>query len=141
MLTGESRHQLDERGRVAVPKGYWEALEHGAFITRGWHGCLFLFPWMDWANLESRLAETRLTDLNGEMVARFLAAGEKVWVDRQGRVLLPTTLREWAGVDKEVVLVGGLRRIEVWARDRWDAFQAEQFTPEQILSKAASLGI
>ncbi len=141
MLTGESAHQLDERSRVAIPKQLRSVVERGGFITRGWHGCLFLLPWQRWEGIAQKLNDLRLTDTDGYLVRRFFSSGEEVWADPQGRIILPASLRKYAGIEKDVVVMGGLDCLEIWAKDRWEAFQQEQFEPEAIMKKAASLGI
>lgn len=141
MLTGEVEHQLDERGRVAIPRAFRPALEHGGFVTRGWYGCLFLFPWEDWRHIEDRLNQVRITDVNGDLVKQFFSGGAKCFLDRQGRIVLPAALRGYAGIQRDVVIRGGINRIEIWDKARWDAHQAEQFAPERIMEKAAALGI
>ncbi|UCC67601.1 MAG: division/cell wall cluster transcriptional repressor MraZ [Armatimonadota bacterium] len=141
MLTGEVGHQLDDRGRVAIPKSFRDVLEHGGFITRGWYGCLFLFPWEEWRKIEDRLNEVRITDTNGDIVKQFFSGGSKVFLDRQGRMVLPAALREYAGIEAEVVVRGVINRIEIWAKSRWLSFQSEQFSPERIMDKTAALGI
>ena len=141
MLTGEVEYQLDDRGRIAIPKAFRDSLEHGGFITRGWYGCLFLFPWEQWREIESKLEAVPITDMNGDVVKQFFSGGARVWLDRQGRLVLPAALREFAGVQHDVVVRGVINRIEVWAKDRWQSFQSEQFAPERIVEKAAALGI
>jgi len=141
MLTGEVEHQLDERARVAVPRSFRETFEHGAFITRGWYGCLFLFPWEEWRRIEDTLKGLRIADMDGDMVREFFSGGAKIFLDRQGRFVLPAALREWAGIQTNVVVRGVINRAEIWAKDRWTAFQKEQFVPERIMEKAAALGI
>lgn len=141
MLTGEVDYQLDDRGRIAIPKAFRDSLEHGGFITRGWYGCLFLFPWEQWREIEAKLERVPITDMNGDVVKQFFSGGARVWLDRQGRLVLPAALREFAGVQRDVVVRGVINRIEVWAKDRWQSFQSEQFAPERIVEKAAALGI
>ncbi len=141
MLRGEVEHQLDERGRVAVPRSFRETFEHGAFVTRGWYGCLFLFPWEKWRKIEDKLEGIGIADMEGDMVREFFSGGAKVFLDRQGRFVLPAALREWAEIESNVVIRGVIGRAEVWAKNRWQAFQKEQFVPERIMEKAAALGI
>jgi MraZ protein len=141
VLTGEVEYQLDDRGRIAIPKAFRDSLEHGGFITRGWYGCLFLFPWEQWREIEGKLEAVPITDMNGDVVKQFFSGGARVWLDRQGRLVLPAALREFAGVQRDVVVRGVINRIEVWAKDRWQSFQGEQFAPERIVEKAAALGI
>lgn len=141
MVTGEFEHQLDDRGRVAIPRAYRDIMEHGGFITRGWYGCLFLFPWEEWRKIEERLTQVRITDMDGDRVKQFFASGSKVFLDKQGRVVLPPTLRRSVGIDRDVVLRGVINRIEIWAKDRWESYQEDEFSPERIMEKAAALGI
>ena len=144
MLTGEVEHQLDERGRVVVPRSWRQAFEHGGFLTRGWYGCLFLFTWDAWRGIAEKLATVRITDAPGDRLKQFLGAGENVTLDAQGRLLISPSLREFAGMDGDVVLSGAVDRIEVWAKDRVKQYRREQFSTEQImemLEKAKELGI
>lgn len=144
MLTGEFEHQLDERGRLVVPRQWRQALEHGGYVTRGWYGCLFLFTWDNWRAIADKLATLKLTDTSGDQLKQFLGAGDGVSIDGQGRILLSPGLREFAGIDGEVVLSGAVDRIEVWAKGRINSYRNEQFSMErimQILEKAKELGI
>ena len=141
MLRGEFEHQLDDRGRVAIPKPLRQILEHGGFLTRGWYGCLFLFPWEDWRKMEDKLSQVRITDMKGDIVRVFFSGGVESYVDGQGRVILPSALRQYAGIDRDVVVRGVINRIEIWAKDRWLTFQAEHFVPERIMAQAAELDI
>jgi len=141
MLTGEVEHQLDDRGRVAVPRTFREIMEHGGFVTRGWYGCLFLFPWEEWRKIEDRLSQVRITDMSGDPVKQFFSGGGKVFLDRQGRVTIPAALREYAGMTGDIIVRGVINRIEIWDKDRWLQYQQEHFSPERIMEKAAALGI
>ncbi len=144
MLTGEVEHQLDDRGRVVVPRAWREDLEHGGFITRGWYGCLWLFTWEAWRDLLEKLKTVKLTDTAGDRLKQFLGRGEKVFLDAQGRLLLSASLREFAGIQGDVVLAGAIDRVEIWAKQRSDQFQHERFSPEQMLDvveKAKELGL
>jgi len=144
VLTGEVEHQLDERGRVVCPRAWREDLEHGGFITRGWYGCLWLFTWDAWRDILEKLKAIKLTDIAGDRLKQFLGGGEKVFLDAQGRVLLSASLRGFAGIEKDMVLAGAIDRIEIWAKERSNRYQAEQFSSEQmmeIVEKAKELGI
>jgi len=141
VLTGEVEHQLDDRGRIAVPRPYRDVLEHGGFLTRGWYGCLFLFPWEEWRSIEDRLRGIRFTDVKGDLVKQFFSGGVKVFLDRQGRLIIPAALREYAGIADDVIVRGVIDRIEIWGKNRWIAYQQEQFSPEKVMDNAAALGI
>ena len=140
-LTGEFEHQLDSRGRVAIPGRFRPSLEHGGFICPGWYGCVFLFPWEEWRKIEDKLSQVRITDMDGDIVREFFSTGNAVKLDRQGRVLVPASLRGHGGIETEVVVRGVITRVEIWAKDRWAAFRGEQFEPQRIMQRAAALGI
>jgi len=116
-------------------------MEHGGFVTRGWYGCLFLFPWEEWRKIEDRLSQVRITDMSGDPVKQFFSGGGKVFLDRQGRVTIPAALREYAGMTGDIIVRGVINRIEIWDKDRWLQYQQEHFSPERIMEKAAALGI
>lgn len=141
MLTGEVEHQVDERGRLAIPRSFRDSLQHGGFLTRGWNGCLFLFPWEQWREIAEKLDKVRVTDMNGDVVKQFFSSGVEVSMDRQGRVVVPAALRRYAGIERDVVVRGVINRVEVWSQERWQRYQEEQFAPERIVEKAAALGI
>ncbi len=141
MLTGEVEHQVDERGRLAIPRSFRDSLQHGGFLTRGWNGCLFLFPWEQWREIAEKLDKVRVTDMNGDVVKQFFSSGVEVSMDRQGRVVVPAALRRYAGIERDVVVRGVINRVEVWSTERWQRYQEEQFAPERIVEKAAALGI
>ena len=141
MLTGEVEHSLDARGRLAVPRRFRASLEHGGFLTRGLEGCLLLFPYEEWRSIEEKLKRVPMTDLDGHVVKKFFSIGFDVFLDRQGRVLVPPALRSYAGIESEVVLLGVTNVIEIWAKDRWVAYQGEQFQPQRIMEIARAVGI
>ena len=116
-------------------------MQHGGFVTRGWYGCLFLFPWEEWRKIEDRLKQVRITDVKWDVVKQFFSGGAKVFPDRQGRINIPAALREYAGIDGDVVVRGVIDRIEIWGKDRWVSYQEEEFTPERMMEKAAEIGI
>ena len=89
-------------------------------LTRGLDGCLFIYPVDEWKAFEQKLRALPLTNKNARTFSRFFVAGAAMCeLDRQGRVLVPQTLREFAGLEKDVVLTGNLDRIEVWSKEKW----------------------
>lgn len=120
MFMGEYNHTIDAKGRIIVPSKFRETLGDTFVVTLGLDGCLFVYPNDEW---ESFL--TKLNSLPGSKEARqlqryFLAGATECEVDKQGRILIPTKLRETAGLDKDVVFVGVLSKIEIWSKERWD---------------------
>jgi MraZ protein len=143
-LTGEFRHTLDDRGRVAIPARFRARLERGATLARWLDGCLALFPQDEWEGLASRIAALPLTNARAREFARFMSSGASdVELDRQGRVLVPAYLRTYAGVTEgEVVVVGALNRLEVWAPETWATYRSRiEDQPEALAEHLAELGI
>lgn len=121
MFMGEYNHTIDAKGRLIVPAKFREVLGDEFVVTKGLDGCLFVYPDTEWKAFEEKLRTLPLTNKNSRQFTRFFLAGAATCeVDKQGRILLPQVLREFAGLEKEVVLVGVASRIEIWSRQRWD---------------------
>ena len=120
MFMGEYNHTIDAKGRLIIPAKFRETLGEEFILTRGLDGCLSIYPMDEWKSFEEKLKALPLTDKNARAFLRFFVAGAtSCELDRQGRILIPSTLREFAGLEKEVVLTGNLTRIEVWSKERW----------------------
>ncbi len=122
MFMGEYNHTVDAKGRIIVPSRFREQLGDEFVVTKGLDGCLFVYENSEWKNLEEKLHTLPLTNANARKFTRFFLAGAtSCEVDKQGRILLPAVLREFAHIDKEAVLVGVGSRIEIWSKDNWQA--------------------
>lgn len=120
MFMGEYNHTIDAKGRLIIPSKFREALGSEFVFTKGLDGCLFVFPMKEWEAFEEKLRSLPLIDKNARKFSRFFLAGASTCeLDKQGRILVPGTLREFAQMDKEVVLTGMLDRIEVWSKEQW----------------------
>ncbi len=120
MFLGEFIHTIDDKGRLTLPAKFRPALMEGVIVTRGLDGCLFIFTLSQFKVIAERAANFPLTHAEGREFARMLFSGAAdVEVDRVGRILLPQVLRDFAGLDKEVVVVGVNTRIEVWNPGAW----------------------
>lgn len=120
MFMGEYSHTIDAKGRLIIPAKFREALGEEFILTKGLDGCLSIYPMNEWESFEEKLKDLPLTDKNARAFLRFFVAGATACeLDRQGRILVPSTLREFAGLEKEVVLTGNLTRIEVWSKQKW----------------------
>ena len=127
MFYGEYEHTIDRKGRLIIPAKFRQALkEHDAttlFLTRGFDGCLFLFPESEWRDLENRFKQIPFTKAEGRKFNRlFFSGASEVDVDRLGRLLIPRTLKEFAQIKQDVVIVGVSTRMEVWSKEQWRAF-------------------
>lgn len=120
MFMGEYSHTIDAKGRLIIPAKFREALGEEFILTKGLDGCLSIYPMNEWESFEEKLKDLPLTDKNARAFLRFFVAGATACeLDRQGRILVPSTLREFAGLEKEVVLTGNLTRIEIWSKQKW----------------------
>ncbi|MDO5382300.1 MAG: division/cell wall cluster transcriptional repressor MraZ [Eubacteriales bacterium] len=121
MFMGEYNHTIDAKGRIIVPAKFRETLGDEFVVTKGLDNCLFVYPNDEWHKFEEKLQTLPLTNKNARQFTRFFLAGAaNVEVDKQGRILLPAVLREFADLTKDVVFVGVAGRIEIWSRQRWD---------------------
>jgi MraZ protein len=143
-LTGEFRHALDDRGRIAIPVRFRARLAPGATLARWLDRCLGLFPVEEWASLAEKIRALPMTNPNAREFARFMSSGAvDVELDRQGRLLVPSYLREYAGLSEgEVVVVGALNRLEIWAPSAWQPYRAKiEDAPEELAAHLQDLGI
>ena len=127
MFYGEFEHTVDRKGRLIVPAKFRQALkEHDItvlFLTRGLDGCLFVFPESEWRMVESRFKQIPFTKAEGRKFNRmFFSGAVEVSLDNLGRMLVPKSLKEFAGIKEDAIIVGVSSRMEVWARERWQAF-------------------
>ncbi|MBR1634046.1 MAG: division/cell wall cluster transcriptional repressor MraZ [Lachnospiraceae bacterium] len=121
MFMGEYSHSVDAKGRLIMPAKFREQLGGEFVVTKGLDNCLFVYSNEEWAGIEAKFREIPLTTKDARKFARFFFAGAaEMELDKQGRILLPQVLREFAGLKKDVVLVGVLNRIEIWDRTRWE---------------------
>ncbi|MBI4596835.1 MAG: division/cell wall cluster transcriptional repressor MraZ [Candidatus Omnitrophica bacterium] len=127
MLYGEYEHTVDRKGRVIIPSKFRQALtQHDVktlFLTRGLDGCLFLFPEAEWRLAENRFKQIPFTKAEGRKFNRlFFSGAAEVAVDGLGRILIPKALKEFAQIKTDVVIVGVSSRMEIWAKEKWQAF-------------------
>jgi len=126
MFIGEYSHNLDEKGRLAVPKKFRSDLSKGAVVTRGLDNCLFLYTKTEWGKLANKLASLPFSQSKARAFSRLMLAGAMdVIVDKQGRVMLPEYLRSFAGLKKSVVVAGLYNRLELWDQKNWEAYKIQ----------------
>ena len=120
MFMGEYSHTVDAKGRLIIPSKFREELGESFVVTRGMDGCLFIYSGEAWEKFEQKLATLPLVSKEARAFTRFFVSGAaSCELDRQGRILVPATLREYAGLTKDVILAGSLDHIEVWSKERW----------------------
>ena len=141
MFIGEYNHTIDAKGRLIIPSRFREVLGDEFVVTKGMDGCLFVFDNPEWQAFEEKLHKLPMIDKGARQFTRFFLAGAaSVEVDKQGRILLPAVLREFAGITKDAVLVGVGSRVEIWSKDRWEGTVTYQ-DMEEISKHMIELGI
>lgn len=122
MFMGRYNHTIDPKGRLSIPSKYREVLGDEFVVSKGMDGCLFVYANEEWKVFEEKLASLPLINQEARQFARFFLSGaQSVTVDKQGRILMPQDLRDFAGLEKDVVLAGMGGRIEIWSLERWNA--------------------
>ena len=142
MFTGEYRHSVDDKGRIAVPSKFRAQLDSGAVVSRWLDSCLAIHTKAGWDALADKIATLQITDERSRRFSRFIFAGAlEVSLDGQGRVLIPTYLRETAGLESEAVVVGSRDHAEIWAPARWDEYRRSLEDPDALAEALQGLGI
>ncbi|NLX70745.1 MAG: division/cell wall cluster transcriptional repressor MraZ [Clostridiales bacterium] len=143
MFIGEYQHTIDSKGRVIMPVKFREALGSKFVLTKGLDSCLFVYPNEEWINFEKKLRSLPLTSRDARAFIRFFFAGAcECELDKQGRILIPGNLREYAGLEKDLVIIGVSTRVEIWSKDKWDEYNnTSDLDHESIVEKMAELGI
>ena len=142
MFIGEYQHALDTKNRMIVPSKLREELGNKFVITKGLDGCLYAYPLQEWKNLEEKLKTLPLTNRDARSFIRFFFAGAcEVEMDKQGRGLIPQNLKEYAGIEKEIVSIGVLTRVEIWSKEKWKEYNDSNVDFESIAEKMSNLGI
>lgn len=119
---GEYNHTIDAKSRLIIPSKFRESLGETFVVTKGLDGCLFVFDNAEWTAFEEKLQKLpSLTNPDVRKFIRFFMAGaSEVEVDKQGRILIPASLKEFAVLEKDVVLIGAGSRVEIWSKERYE---------------------
>ena len=137
----EYNHTIDAKGRLIIPVKYREGLGETFVVTRGIDGCLFFYTENEWQAIMNKLNELRMTNKKAREFTRFLLGGAtEVELDSQGRILVPAFLREYADLEKEVVLVGMGNHIEVWSKAKYEQVMSDT-NIEEIAEELDEAGI
>lgn len=138
---GEYLHTIDVKGRLIIPARFREGLGDRFVVTKGLDNCLFVYPQDEWGALEKKLKSLPFTRADARAFVRFFFSGAgECEVDKQGRILIPANLREYAQLSKDVVVLGVSSRVEIWSKEQWDKYNnmaAENF--EEIAEKIVDL--
>jgi MraZ protein len=125
MFIGEYSHNLDDKGRLAVPVKFRTMLRDGAVVTKGLDNCLFLFPKKEWTVLAEKLSHLPFSQSKVRAISRMMLAGAvDASFDNQGRIMLPEYLRSFAGLKKKVIIAGLYDRMEIWDEEAWKNYRS-----------------
>jgi MraZ protein len=144
MFYGEYEHTIDNKGRLIIPSKFRDSFKEydisGFYITRGLDRCLFMFTETEWKAQESKFRSVSFTKSDSRRFNRLYFSGAvEIECDKQGRILIPKYLKDYAGIKRDVMVIGVSNRIEMWARETWEQYYAsskESF--EEIAEKLMS---
>ena len=143
MLIGEYKHSLDPKKRVSVPAKVRKEIGGTAVLTRGLENCLFLFPMKEWEQVAEKISQLPMGQKDSRGFARLLLSGAaEVELDQLGRILIPENLREYAGLQKAVIVAGVGKRMEIWDEAKWNAYKADiEKDGDRIAERLGEIGI
>jgi MraZ protein len=142
VFTGEYRHSVDDKGRIAVPSKFRAQLDNGAVVSRWVDDCLAIHTPAGWNTLAEKVASLPIGDPNARLFERFIFGGAfDTTLDGQGRVLLPANLRDLAHLEGQAVVVGSRDHAEIWEPGRWDTYRRGLEDPDKLAAALQGLGI
>lgn len=143
MFIGEYKHSIDDKGRLAVPKKFREALGDAPVITRGLDACLFLYTREEWEKIAEKLSTLPISQKNTRAFSRLMLAGAMdVALDKQGRIIIPEYLRDYSKLQKNTIVAGLYNRLEIWDEDSWSEYKhMTEAQSEEIAEQLSELGV
>jgi len=140
VLIGEYYHNLDTKGRVSIPSKFRDDLGGSFVLSRGLEGCLYMHSAAEWDSFKTEI--DAMHGKEGRIVKRFFYSGAtECEIDSQGRVVVPPVFREFAGLNKEVVIVGVSTHAELWDKEKWDEYKDDSaFDGEKIADIMDEIG-
>ena len=125
-----------------MPAKLREELGNKFVITKGLDGCLYVYPLAEWKILEEKLKTLPLTNKDARAFVRFFFSGAcEIELDKQYRGVIPQNLKEYAGIEKDIVSIGVLSRVEIWSKEKWDEYNESNIDFDSISEKMNDLGI
>ena len=127
MFLGTHEPKLDDKGRLVLPAKFREQLAEGLVITKGQERCLFAFPMAEFQKVTEALAAAPVTNRAVRDYSRVLFASASHEIpDKQGRVTIPPSLRTYAGLERDCIVIGANTRVEIWAAAAWETYLADR---------------
>lgn len=143
MFIGEYNHNLDDKGRIAIPAKFRILLKKGGVVTKGLDNCLFLYTKDQWQKIAEKLSALPISQSKARAFARhFLAGAMDLEFDNQGKVTVPEYLRQFAGLKKSVIIAGLYNHLEIWNQADWNKYKSEaEKNSNAIAEELGDLGI
>ena len=138
-MTGEYQHTIDNKGRLFIPARLREELGEAFYITKGLDNCLFIYSLQNWKGIEERIGALPLSK-SRNLQRTLFASASKCELDAQGRILVPQKLREYAGLIKDVTVIGVSNRAEIWDAKRWKQIEEDDLTSDNLAESMDELG-
>lgn len=138
MLIGDFQHNIDPKGRLFIPSHFREDLGEHFILTRGLNNCLFGYSQKEWQILDAKIRSQPMSKSRDVQLFFFSNAAD-VETDKQGRILLPQKLRDYASLGRDVTIIGASTRIEIWDRQRWEEFYGN-ISAEKVMDSMDKLG-
>ena len=134
MLVGKYQNSIDAKCRMIVPAKFRDELGHKCILSKDIDKCMEIHPMSEWERFMEKLSKLPSADPKARQLARhFFASAVECEIDKQGRMTLPQELREYAGIEKELVTVGAYEKIEVWSKEEWNSNEnAAELDPSQL---------
>ncbi|MFQ5329711.1 MAG: division/cell wall cluster transcriptional repressor MraZ [Thermodesulfobacteriota bacterium] len=144
MFRGRFEHTIDGKGRLSIPAAFRELLKERydeRLVVTSYDGCLLAYPYEEWKTLEERVAVLPEFKKDTRAFLRFFySSATDCQIDKLGRILIPQTLREYAGLERDVILIGAFRQVEIWSKEKWQAAEANS-SQEEIGNMLERIGL
>lgn len=144
MFIGEYEHSVDQKGRIIIPSKYREELGSVFYVTKGLEKCLYVYSSAEWDKIREKLEQLPITTNKnaGAFVRFFLSGACECEMDKQGRILIPSKLMEYAAIDKQVTCIGVSTRLELWSTPNWNDYTSQDcLSPEEMASNMEMIGL
>lgn len=136
MFLGDFPHTLDDKGRLIMPSKFRNELGTNFIVTRGLEGCLFVFTESKWNEFTEQLNSKGLSKKDVRSITRFFCSCAMTSdLDKQGRFLVNKNLREFAGIERDVMIIGVSDRIEIWSKKKWNEYSEAEYSDDNIMSE------
>lgn len=142
MFIGEYQHSIDTKGRIIIPSKFRDELGLKFILTKGLDNCLFIFSREEWKKFEDKLVNLPVASKDARAFVRyFFSSAVECEIDKQGRLTIPQNLKEHAKIEKDLVTIGVMSRIEIWSKQEWQNYGDDNLSYDEIAEKMAELGI